>query len=155
MSPTKLPKYRPWWRFWTYIKEGSILKYVITGTIVFGADYIVFFICYQLLHFELALATGVAYVVGLVTNFILLRYWAFASSAQRDYFVTNTAKYAVWLAINYGITYTILRTLEVAFDMSPYLGKFVVAFFMTFWNYAGYKVWVFKGPKAHSVRFGL
>lgn len=155
MSPTKLPQYRPWWRFWTYLKQGVILKYLATGTIVFGADYLVFFGCYKLIDLNLALSTGVAYIVGLVTNFILLRYWAFASDAQKDYLITGTAKYAIWLAINYGITYTMLRSFEVIWDLSPFLGKFLVAWFMTFWNYAGYKVWVFKGPKSHTVRFGL
>lgn len=154
MSP-QIPHYRPWWRLKSYLKEGNVIQYLLSGFIVFGADYVAFFICYRLLHIDLALATAIAYVIGLVTNFALLRYWAFARQAQRDYFVTGTFKYAVWLAINYVLTYFALKYLQQLWGISPFIGKFIVAFFMTFWNYAGYKLWVFKGPKTHTVHFGL
>ncbi|HSX27956.1 MAG TPA: GtrA family protein [Candidatus Saccharimonadales bacterium] len=150
MSP-RVAHYRPWWRIITYLKEGAILQYLLSGIIVFGADYLAFFASYRLGKIELALATAIAYVIGFVTNFLLLRYWAFARDAQRDYFVTGTFKYGVWLAINYGITYMALKFLQEWLGISPFLGKFVVAFFMTFWNYAGYRFWVFKGPQFHSV----
>ena len=154
MSP-QVPHYRPWWRVISYLREGSVLQYLISGTIVFGADYASFFVCYQVLHLDLALATAIAYVIGLSTNFLLLRYWAFARQAQRDYFMTGTAKYILWLAVNYILTYLALKYLQLWLDLTPFLGKFVVAFFMTFWNYAGYKLWVFKGPKSHSVKIGV
>lgn len=152
MSP-QVPHYRPWWRLARYIKEGNVVQYMVSGIIVFGADYLAFFIGYQVAGLELALATAIAYVVGFSTNFVLLRYWAFARQAQRDYFVTGTFKYGVWLAINYVITYLMLKYLQEWAGLTPFLGKFVVAFFMTFWNYAGYKLWVFKGPQFHSFRF--
>jgi len=152
MSP-RVAKYRPWWRFDLYLKDKTVWEYLLSGVIVFGADYVAFFVCYQLFELELALSTAIAYVIGFCTNFILLRYWAFARQAKRDYLVTSTAKYALWLALNYVITYLMLKYLQQWGGLSPYLGKFVVAFFMTFWNYAGYKVWVFKGPRFHSVRF--
>lgn len=150
---TKLSPYRPWWRIQKYLREGAVLQYAATGAIVFGADYAAFFACYQLLHLNLATATAIAYVVGFITNFILLRYWAFAKNAKRDYLVTSTLKYGVWLAVNYVITYLMLKYLQQWAGLSPYLGKFVVAFFMTFWNYAGYQLWVFRGPRSHKVRF--
>jgi putative flippase GtrA len=153
MSP-QIPHYRPWWRLYYYLKEGNVVQYLLSGFIVFGADYAAFFACYQLLHIGLALATAIAYVIGLTTNFVLLRYWAFARQAQRDYFVTGTTKYAVWLAVNYVLTYFALKYLQQQFRISPFIGKFIVSFFMTFWNYAGYKLWVFKGPRTHSVILG-
>ena len=148
-----MPHYRPWWRLTTYLHEGAVVQYLVSGVLVFGADYLTFFLTYQILHIELALATAIAYVVGFSTNFLLLRYWAFAREAQKDYFFTGTIKYGIWLAINYGLTYLMLKYLQEWAGLTPFLGKFVVAFFMTFWNYAGYKVWVFKGPQFHSVRF--
>ena len=152
MSP-RVPHYRPWWRLVSYLREGAVVQYLVSGVLVFGADYVTFFAAYQLLELNLALSTGVAYVVGLTTNFLLLRYWAFARQAQRDYFFTGTVKYALWLGLNYLITYAMLKYLQAGVDLTPYLGKFVVAFFMTFWNYAGYKLWVFKGPESHSLKF--
>src|SRR5688572_9526154 len=123
MSPRVSP-YRPWWRIIRYLKRGDIWQYLVSGMIVFGADYLVFFGVYQLLHLELAWATGAAYSVGWITNFILLRYWAFARQAQRDYLITGTFKYGVWLAINFVITYLLLKYLQQWGGLTPYIGKF-------------------------------
>jgi putative flippase GtrA len=137
------------------IKRGAVIPYVLEGTLVFWIGYLLFFICYRLLHIELAVATAVSYIVGLGTNFILIRYWVFAEQALEDYLHVGILKYGFFLAINFGITYVMLKFLQEWLGISPFIGNFIVAFFMTGWNYLNYRLWVFKGPSAHRSRFGL
>lgn len=137
------------------ITRAAVPQYLATGILVYAIDYAAFFCSYSLFHFNLATATAVAYILGLVSNFLFIRFWVFARQSQDDYFVTSVTKYVLFLTVNFFITYAMLKYQQQWFGISPYIGKFIVAFFMTFWNYFGFRLWVFKGPKQHLFRFGL
>ncbi len=136
---------------WRLVLKGAVIQYLVTGIIVFYADYLTFYIGFN--HFDLTVpvAQAPAYVVGIVVNFILERAWVFKNQTKRDPIKKETRRYAIVLVINYAITVVILEVLE-RYGISPNWGKYLAAFFFTFWNYVVFRFWVFKGPEKKHLR---
>ena len=126
---------------------GTIVQYLVTSAIVSGVDYGTFWLFYNPFGSGLLAATAVAYVAGLVTSYLLNRYWVFKKNAMGQQFTTSVFRYGTLLFVNFLLTYSMLWAMEELLGVSPFLGKFVVWTFLIFWNYIMGKVWVFKGPR--------
>jgi putative flippase GtrA len=125
----------------------TIVQYLLTSAIVSAVDYATFWIFYNPLSTGLFEATAAAYIAGLVTSYILNRYWVFKKNASGQQFSTSIFRYATLLLVNFFITYGMLWAMQDLLGISPFIGKFIVWTFLIFWNYAMDKVWVFKGPR--------
>ena len=117
--------------------------YFVAGSSYFWSGYATFALCYGWLHWRWWPAKMLADAVGWTLNYLLQRYWAFASK-QLEHHETRTAgRYALITAANFGIDYAIVGGLK-ALGVTPYLGLFVSAGFFTVWNYLWYRFWVFR-----------
>lgn len=125
----------------------TIVQYLVTSAIVSAVDYASFWLVFNPLHADLFVATAVAYVAGLITSYVLNRYWVFQRNAAGEQFATSAFRYGTLLIVNFLITYVLLLVMQDWLGISPFIGKFVVWTFFIFWNYAMDKVWVFKGPR--------
>lgn len=123
----------------------SVPQYLIAGIIVFYSDYLVFWIGYSKLALGIVVAQAFAYLVGVVVNFVMERYWVFERISKGESAEKETPRYIAVLIANYFITVLILEILS-QFGISPLWGKYGAAFFFTFWNYAVFRFWVFKAP---------
>ena len=83
-------------------------------------------------------------VVGWTLNYLLQRYWAFASKSLQKHEGTALIKYVLITALNFALDYAIVGGLK-HFGVSPYIGFFISAGFFTVWNYVWYRFWVFFG----------
>lgn len=133
----------------------TIVQYLVTSAIVSGVDYATFWFCFNPLGTDLFVATAAAYVAGLITSYVLNRYWVFDENAMGQHFTTSIFRYGTLLFVNFLITYAMLWAMQDFLGLSPYIGKFVVWTFLIFWNYAMDKVWVFKGPRRIKDRLTL
>ena len=122
----------------------QFVAYFVAGSSYFWSGYITFAICYGALHWRWWPAKMLADAVGWTLNYILQRYWAFASNKLRNDEAHTVEKYALLTAVNFGIDYAIVGSLK-ALGVSPYLGLFISAGFFTVWNYLWYRFWVFLG----------
>ena len=138
--------------FYNRIDKALAVAYIVSGFITSAADYLTFTLFFTLIPIGLFQATVIAYIVGLVVSYIQNRYWVFRKGAGRQAEATNLWRYAVFLLINLGITYLMLWALQTYFGLTPYLGKFVVGFFMFFWIYLGNTYFVFRGPKMGPIK---
>src|SRR6266550_2707054 len=125
----------------------TIVQYLVTSAVVSGIDYALFVLCYNVFNTGLFEATAVAYVGGLITSYILNRYWVFKKNAHGQQFATSVFRYGSLLFVNFLITYGMLWAMQEWFGLSLLIGKFVVWTFLIFWNYFMEKVWVFRGPR--------
>ena len=125
----------------------TIIQYLVTSAIVSSVDYGSFWFFYNPFGTSLLVATTVAYVAGLVTSYVLNRFWVFDKNAAGEMFSTSIFRYATLLFVNFLITYFMLWAMQDLLGISPFIGKFVVWTFLIFWNYAMDKIWVFKGPR--------
>ena len=126
------------------LQKAAVPQYLATGVLVFVVDYCAFFVCYQIVGLQLAAATAIAFLIGLATSFVLSRTWVFAGQVKGERIHKSAVRYVIFLAATYAVIYLCLKFLQQWFSVSPYIGKFGVSFFLTFWNYFGYKFWVFR-----------
>jgi len=138
--------------FYNKIDKALAFAYVVSGFITSAADYLAFTFFFSVVPLGLFTATVIAYVIGLVVSYIQNRYWVFRKTASEQGEGTNLWRYGVFLLVNLGLTYLILSALETYFGLTPYLGKFVVGFFMFFWIYLGNTYFVFRGPKIGPIK---
>ncbi len=139
-----MAKKQPTSTLWREILKGSVIQYLVTGIVVFYSDYLVFWATYSLKNWSIIRAQGAAYIVGVVTNFVMERYWVFKHQTKNDPVEKETGRYVIILIVNYFLTVAILELLE-KFGISPLWGKYVAAFFFTFWNYVVFRFLVLKG----------
>lgn len=125
----------------------TIILYLVTSAIVSGVDYATFWLFFHPFGVGLFEATAAAYVAGLITSYVLNRYWVFEKNATGQQFHTSIFRYATLLLVNFVITYVMLWAMQDLLGISPFIGKFVVWTFLIFWNYIMDKIWVFKGPR--------
>jgi putative flippase GtrA len=138
--------------FLTRVDKGKAIAYPLSGIFVSLSDYLVFGLLFSVLNAGLLESTAGAYVVGLVVSYLLNRYWVFRKSASQQGETANMWRYLVFLAVNLLITFGMLWAMEAQFGLSPYLGKFVVGFFMFFWIYLGHTYFVFRGVKTGPIQ---
>lgn len=128
-----------------------IAEYLVSGGAWFWSGYGVFALLYGVFGVDIVPAKIISYIVGLVVNFLLQRFWVFESRDARKQLDVVTGRYVALSVMNLGIDTLIVWSLSKA-GLTPYLGQFVSAGFFTVWNYIWYKLWVFAkksspGPK--------
>lgn len=138
--------------FYTRIDKGQAIAYPFAGALVTAADYLAFALCFSVVGIGLFEATATAYVIGLVASYVLNRYWVFKKGADKQTEGASLWRYAAFLAVNLAITYAMLWAMESWFGITPYIGKFVVSFFMFFWVYLGNTYFVFRGIKTGPIQ---
>jgi putative flippase GtrA len=127
----------------------QFLEYLVGGTIYFWSGYLVFALCYSILHWNWLYAKLVADAVGWTLNYLVQRYWAFNSPQLQKRDGVTAGKYAVITIANFGIDYLIIWGLNTV-GISPYIGFFISSGFFTAWNYIWYRFWVFIGQPKHK-----
>lgn len=119
-----------------------VTEYIISGGAYFWTGYLVFFLCYQLFHFNLWWAKLAANITGWIVNYLLQRYWVFKNPKLAKNQTEVTTRYIIITLVDFVIDYLIVAGLK-AMGLTPYLGQFVSSGFFTVWNYFWYKLWVF------------
>ncbi len=128
-----------------------VIHYLITGGAWFWSGYGMFALLYGLLGMDVISAKIISYVFGLSVNFILERFWVFATKNASKDMDGVTTRYVLLSIVNLCIDTLIVWGLSRV-GITPYIGQFVSAGFFTIWNYIWYKLWVFAqkttpGPK--------
>lgn len=134
------------------IDRGLLVAYILSGFLTTVADYGTFTLLFSVYPQGLFEATVAAYIAGLVVSYLLNRFWVFRKNASRQGESTTLWRYLTFLAVNLGITYAMLWSLETYLGISPYVGKFIVGIFMFFWIYLGDTYFVYKGPKMGPIK---
>lgn len=117
----------------------ELLKYLVTGILAVGTDYVSYMILLQFLSHSPAKA--ISYVCGMIVAFILNRFWTFQS--------TNKAHHD---AIKFTVVYMSSLLLNV---LTNKLALLILPSFVTFCflvatgvsvvtNYIGQKFWVYR-----------
>jgi putative flippase GtrA len=109
-----------------YLAEHRIqlAKFVIVGFATFGINFLLFHLFYRVLfQWDYRIAVSMAYVITVMCHFSLHRIFTFRAAGQQ--IAHNAGKYLLMLAVNYGITLTVVwLAVEVA-RWSPYIAVIV------------------------------
>lgn len=118
-------------------------KYLMVGVTSLAADYSVLLFLYHLLDAPLVVATTIAYTVGLVSNFLLNKYWTFDAPRGNKHGTRQALLYGVLVAFNLLFTNLFIISFERA-DIGPEITKPIVTAIITLWNYVLYQKIIFK-----------
>lgn len=120
----------------------QFLKFMVGGTVYFWSGYVVFAFCYSVLKWDWLPAKIAADLLGWTLNYLVQRYWAFASNKLKHHEERTIGRYGAITLLNLLLDYLIIAGLK-AIGISPYIGFFISAGFFTIWNYAWYRFFVF------------
>lgn len=123
------------------------LKYMAGGSAYFWSGYAIFALGYSVLHLWWLWAKVAADAVGWTLNYLVQRYWAFASNHLKLSEMQHALRYLFIETIGFILDYLIIAGLN-AVGITPYIGFFISAAFFTVWSYLWYKYWVF--PESSS-----
>jgi len=119
------------------------VRYLLVGGICFLVDVGILAFLSQVLHWQLWLATGVAFVASFFFTFFVQRILAFRSTAPHG---LSLLKYAILVAFNTIATVGVVSLFAVLPD-GWLIGKVIATAITTIWNFFAYRYWVF----AHRV----
>lgn len=120
----------------------QFIEYMISGGAYFWVGYGAFAFFWSGLHWSLWWATITSNVIGWSVNYVLQRYWVFASKNLKGQQTRVTSRYIFITLVDFVLNYFILYGLRQV-GITPYIGQFVSSGFFTVWNYLWYRFWVF------------
>jgi putative flippase GtrA len=111
-----------WRHLQRYVAEHrlQLTKFAIVGFVTFGINFSFFHLFYGLLGLDYRIAVSLAYVITVISHFLLHRFFTF--SAKEQYLMHNAGKYLLMLALNYAITMTVVWLVVEVVGISPYFG---------------------------------
>jgi putative flippase GtrA len=124
----------------------SGVRYLIVGVLSLGVDYGGLLLLYRGMDAPLAVATTVSFLIGLVFNFLLTKFWTFNSAATKHSVrqsVRQAAMVAVLVVCNIGVTNAVVVWLQ-HIHIGPEISKLLTTAMITLWNYILYKKVIFK-----------
>ena len=122
----------------------SAVRYLLIGGASFLIDFGLLFVLYQVAGWQLWLATGTAFLVSFVFNYLLQRAFSFGSSAGH---FGALARYLTLLAFNTFATIGVVSLVE-HLGLGWEAGKVIAVALTTLWNFFAFKYWVFADLRA-------
>lgn len=136
----------------------EFIRYAMVGGVAFLADFGVFALLRELVYGgkegggALVVSTAAGFLVGLAVNYMLSMAWVFRKESQQKQGRTKQAffVFAAVGVVGLGLTELLQWAGELAVgELFGKLGKYAVKLCVTglvlIWNYAGRKIFVFKG----------
>lgn len=125
------------------VANGYLVKFLVVGAASFAIDLGMLVLLHEVGGVDLWIATPIAFLVGLVFNFLVHWKFTFQSSSRAD---VSMVKYGALVVFNVFATDIVVNVVDAA--GSPYaLGKIIATVATTVWNFLLYKHWIFEPPQ--------
>jgi len=98
----------------------QLIKFTTVGFTTFGINLLSFHIFYGLVQLDYKIAVSIAYVISVISHFLLHRSITYRATEQA--LAHNLWKYLLMLAVNYAITLTVMWFVVNVVKKSPYIG---------------------------------
>lgn len=121
----------------------QLFRYVFVGGIAFIADWGMMVFLHEIVHTNVYIATAIAFIFGLIVNFILSKIFVFQEASEKTGTVGEFIVYGIigatgllfteaimWLLLKIGIIYMI--------------AKVVAAAIVLIWNFVARKILLYK-----------
>lgn len=119
--------------------ERRFLKFLVVGGIGTIIDFVLFFIFYQLLGWNLILSNTLSYGTGITNSFFINRAWTFSDSTKR-----SCKRLTLALLFGYlGLIFNTAMVWAFSLIMPVFIGKTVAVFIIVIYNYLTNKHIVF------------
>ena len=125
----------------------EFIKLQLAGNILFWGTYIGYFLLHEFAKWEYMPALVTASLIAHFLFFIVNKEWVFEDDTGRRKTGVEAVRFAIFMGLNFFINIGIISSLQYYFDITPYIGQFIAAFFFTIWSFVGLKYWVFRDVK--------
>ena len=139
-------------RCWIYFVNdhwAQFVKFAGIGFLTFGINFLAFHIFFSVLRLDYRLAVTFAYMITVISHFLLHRYFTFGASEQK--IERNLFKYAVMLTLNYVIIISVVWLVTDVMKGSPYIGLILSTAVTASFSFFFMKYFVFGSP---AVKYG-
>lgn len=140
------------------VKNKSVLqfsKFFVVGILNTGIDFAILNFLMRITNTyegqSIVIFNTISFVVAVINSYLLNKYWTFGDSGKAQapqQFVKFFAVSAVGWGLNTGIVYSVTTLISPIFGLSPALwanfAKAMATSAVLVWNFAGYKLFVFK-----------
>lgn len=130
----------------------EFVKLQLAGNILFWGTYIGYFLLFEIAEWGYMEALVTASLVSHFLFFIANKEWVFEDDTGKRKTSVEAIRFALFMGLNFFINIGIITGLQQYFDISPYIGQFISAFFFTIWSFVGLKYWVFRDVKHSGLR---
>jgi putative flippase GtrA len=119
-------------------------KYIVAGLISWGFDYGTLLLLFYVVGTRLGVATTVAYIIGILINFSLIKYWVFRGAQKtKKATASQGLQYGILTLFNLIITNAVIYLLSKK-SIGPEISKILTTALITCWNFVLYKKFIFK-----------
>jgi len=122
----------------------QFFRYLFVGGVATVVDWGVLFVLTDFAHIYVLVSTSIAFLAGLVTNFLLSKQLVFKASEARMNPVMEFLSYALIGIIGLGITELIMILFTNHWRLHYMLSKVIATILVLFWNYTARKFIVYK-----------
>ena len=98
----------------------QIAKFAFVGILTFCIYFLSFHLLYGWARLDYRMAVSLAYVIGVVSHFLLNRFFTFEAGGEAV--LHHTWRYLLLLALNYGISLGVVWISVEIGRLSPYIG---------------------------------
>ncbi len=134
----------------------QIFRFLLVGGLAFIADYGVMTVCVELLDINEYVAVGLGFLVGLLTNFFISRFWVFTPAAKgkmskaKEFSLFSVFSF-IGLLLTEGIVWVFIHPLAqmslfgaLAANYYLYIGKIVATAVVMAWNFITRKFIIYR-----------
>ncbi len=123
-------------------KYAVIFKYAVVGCIGTAIDLGTLYVFVDLLHLHLLFSTAMSFVLAVINNFILNKYWTFRNMSRniRKQFI----KFLIVSVIGLLLTEICMAFFVYRLKLWYMLSKLITSGLVLMWNFIANKYWTFK-----------
>ena len=122
----------------------QFFRYLFVGGVATVVDWGMLFLFTEFGHIHYLISTILAFVGGLVTNFLLSKQLVFKANEARVSPVMEFLSYAIIGVIGLGITELIMFLFTSCLDFHYMISKVIATVIVLFWNYMARRYAIYK-----------
>ena len=120
----------------------QLFRYLWVGGIYFVIDYSSLFIFTEYIQINYLFSAAIAFILGLITNYLLSTIWVFNNSRLNNKFTEFTI-FSIIGIIGLGINEIIIYVCSEILDLFYMISKLISTIVVFFWNFLGRKYILF------------
>lgn len=125
----------------------EFVKLQLAGNILFWGTYIGYFVGREVVGWDSMTSLVISSLCAHFLFFLANKEWVFEDETGKRKTGVEAVRFIIFMGLNFFINIGIITGLDNYYDIDPYIGQFISAFFFTIWSFIGLKYWVFRDVK--------
>jgi len=117
----------------------QLAKFLFIGTIGTIISYSAFLIFLRVFHIHYLISNTMAFLIGVSFGYYFNSKWSFDSKNEKLF-----RRYFTFYLTSLALSTIILKIIVEAFQIVPEIANIITIFIITYYNFFGVKLWVFK-----------